>query len=793
MEPKIKEKKWVKEFEKPIYEQWKNNPLGFDKETDKPLFSIDTPPPYVNTPVHMGHAATYTIMDMIARFRRMIGFNVLFPLGLDRNGLPIEMSAEKKFNRKFNEISREEFLEMCRKVLEESSVESMDTFMKLGHSYNSWTIGKSLGQVYQTDSDDYRQLTQETFIDLWHKNLIYEDDRINNYCPGCQTTIADAEIEYKELPTFFNDITFKVKETGENIVIGTTRPELICTCEMVIFNPEDERYKHLEGKTAITPIFNKEVPIAAHPMADPEKGTGLAMMCSAGDLSDIRFFREMNIEPTIAINIDGTMNEHAGFLEGLPVAEARQKIIGKLRDENLLVKQENVVHRTPICERSKDPIEFINMEEYYLKQVEFKDKMLELAQTIEFYAPESRQILLDWINSITIDWPISRRRYYGTEVPVWHCEVCGEVIVPPKGKYYKPWKEKCPVKCSCGSEKAKGDVRVFDTWFDSSISPLYILKYERDSEFFLKNNKASLRPQGKEIVRTWLYYTVLKCFLLTGKPIFKDVWIHHHILDEKGMKMSKSLGNVIDPQEVLKRYGAEPLRFWCAIEGNLHKQDFRCSYERIEGASKTLTKLWNVARFASVFPQPEGKIELLELDKWIINELNSVIKEARVKFEKYDFHNPTVKLKHFLWETFASHYLELVKSRAYNDGNKFANKEQNGALFTLNYCIKNMLKVFAPTIPFITYKLYDELEGKDIHKEEFPVPEEQEKVPFKTEELVDLNSKIWKSKKDKNLSLKAEVKELNIPEKFKTIEKDLAEAHFVKKINYGEGDIEVSL
>lgn len=787
MEAKIAEKKWVKEFEDEICQRWKEKPYAFEKISEKPTYSIDTPPPYVNTPIHIGHASTYTIMDMIARFRRMIGFNVLFPLGLDRNGLPIEMAAEKKFGKKFNEVTREEFIGMCNKVLEESSAESLDSFMKLGHSYSSWKIGTGIGEIYQTDSEDYRKLTQETFIDLWNKGLIYEDDRINNYCPGCQTTIADAEIEYKDLPTFFNDIVFRCKETGEELVIGTTRPELVCTCGMVIFNPEDERYKHLEGKTAITPIFEHEVPIRAHPMAEIDKGTGLVMMCSAGDTTDIRFFREMDLEPVIAINIDGTMNQYAGFLEGLKVAEARKKMIETLKEKNLLVNQKQTSHRTPICERSKDPIEFINMKEFYLKQVEFKEKMLELAEKMNFYAPASKQIFVDWVNSVSIDWPISRRRYYATEVPVWHCQDCNEVVVPDKGKYYQPWKERSPKKCKCGSENLEGDKRVFDTWFDSSISPLYILKYNRDEDFFSANPRASLRPQGKEIVRTWLYYTVFKCYLLTDKPIFKDVWIHHHILDDKGIKMSKSLGNIVDPQEILKKYGAEPFRLWCTIEGNLDQQDFRCSYERIEGAGKTLTKLWNVTRFVSMFPKPEGDIKLTDIDKWVINSLNEIIKEARIKFEKYDFHNPTVRLKHFLWEILASNYLEIVKGRAYNDNGKFTKEEQNGALFALHHCLENMLKTFAPIIPFITYKLYDELEGKDIHLEEFPkVAEEAEELPFKTEEIMDLNSQIWKAKKDNNLSLKAEIKTLTLPEKFKSIEKDLVEAHSIKEIKYGE-------
>ncbi|MFC1800578.1 class I tRNA ligase family protein, partial [Nanoarchaeota archaeon] len=415
-EPKIIEKRWNKDFEQPIYEHWKGiNAYAFEKKSKKPIYSIDTPPPYVNTPVHVGQAATYVLMDMFARYKRMTGHNVLFPLGLDRNGLPIEMAAEKKFKVKLTELPRERAIEYCEKILQESSVASTDTFLRSGISFNSWKLGTGLGEIYHTDFDDYRALTQETFIDLWDKGLIYEDERVNNWCPGCQTTIADAEIDYKDKTTSFNNVVFKVKETGEKIVIGTTRPELICTCGMVIFNPKDDRFKHLDGKTAVTPIFEKEVPILAHPLAEIEKGTGLVMMCSAGDLSDIRFFREMSIDPVIAINQDGRMNEHAGFLDGLKVKQAREKIIETLREKKLIVKQEYVTHRTPICERSKDEIEFIKMKEFYLKQVEFKDKIGDIANELKFYDPKSKKILVDWISSVSIDWPISRRRFYATE------------------------------------------------------------------------------------------------------------------------------------------------------------------------------------------------------------------------------------------------------------------------------------------------------------------------------------------------------------------------------------------
>jgi len=784
----IKDKSWEKGFEKPIADAWREKKLfKFNVSSKKKVFSIDTPPPYVNTPIHIGQATTYVLMDFFARYRRMKGFEVLFPLGLDRNGLPIEMAAEKRFGVKFCDLEREEFLEKCRQVLEESSSESIDSFLRLGVGFNAWEKGKEIGAMYLTDSPEYRALTQSTFIDLWKKGLIFEDERITNYCPGCRTTIADSEIEYKDLNSKFNDVKFKVKETGETIIIGTTRPELICTCGMVIFNPNDERYKKLEGKTAITPLFEKEIPIKSHPMAEIEKGTGLVMMCSAGDLSDIRFFREMGIKPVIAIGIDGKMNENAGFLKGLTVKQARNKIIETLKEKELLTGQKEVTHRTPVCERSGDDIEFISMNEYYLKQMDYKEKMKELAKKINFFDAKSRQMLLDWIESIAIDWPISRRRYYATEIPLWKCKKCKEIIVPEKGKYYQPWKDSPPIKkCpKCKGTEFKGEERVFDTWFDSSISPLYILGYERNEKFFKKAFPCTVRPQGKDIVRTWLYYTVLKCYHLTNKCVFRDAWINYHVVDEKGNKMSKSKGNGIDPHDVLEKFGAEPFRLWTAIEGDLTRTDFRCSFERIQGAQKTIVKLWNVARFISMFKKPKTKPKLREIDEWILNEVNELADMADKGFEKYDFHSPTTKIKSFLWDTFASHYLEIVKCRAYNDKKKFSKPEQEAAICTLHECLETMLKLLAPVLPFVTQKLYEELSGKNVHLEKFPKAVKGKKIGFKAEELMELNSSIWKAKKDNGKGLRDELTELVLEKKFAGIKKDLAEMHNAKKVSIG--------
>ncbi|MEA3229519.1 MAG: class I tRNA ligase family protein, partial [archaeon] len=430
----------------------------------------------------------------------------------------------------------------------------------------------------------------------------------------------------------------------------------------------------------------------------------------------------------------------------------------------------------------------IEMSELYLKQVDFKKDMRKIARKLNFYSESSRQILVDWIEGISIDWPISRRRYYATPIPLWYCKKCGEVIVPKKGKLYSPWKDRCPVdKCpACGSGNFSGDERVFDTWFDSSNSPLYILKYLSDAKFFEKVAPCSLRPQGKEIVRTWLYYTLLKGYLLLDRPIFEDVWVNYHILDDKGAKMSKSLGNVIDPREVLDKYGAEPFRLWAAIEGSLEKTDFRCSFERIDGAGKTLAKLWNVARFISMFDAASVKAEFNDIDVWIRCEIARLVKLADKEYSAYNFHKPMIEIKHFIWETFSSHYLELVKNRAYNSLGKFTVAEQRGAIDTLNYCLETILKLTAPVIPFVTSKIYMELKGNDIHKDNFPTVRVIRKTAFGTLDIVALNSAIWKAKKDAGVSLKGGVSEVVMPSVFKDVEKEVALTHNIGKVKYGK-------
>jgi len=787
-------KNWNIEIEKEITDKWKDAEFfNFDKKIKKPIYSIDTPPPYINSPIHMGHATTYCFMDMFARYKRMKGFQVIFPLGLDRNGLPIEMGAEKKYKISAFHMSREEFVGYCKKLLEETSGISTDSFARLGISFTSYKESDDIGGLYKTDSPEYRALTQSTFIELYKKGLAYEDSRINNWDPKLRTTIADSEIEYKEIASTFNDIKWKIKGSKEEIVIGTTRPELICSCGMVIYNPNDKRYKHLEGKTAITPIFGIEVPIKAHPAADIDKGTGIVMMCSAGDLTDIQFFREQGIEPIISININGTMNQRAGKYEGLKVKEARQKIIEDLKEDGLLVKQEQITHRTPISERSGAEIEFIEMPEFYLKQLDIKEKIRKLAEKdIDFYPETSRKILNDWIDAISIDWPISRRRFYATEIPLWYSEQDGKklVAVPTELKYYQPWIEEVPKNAQVwidGKNSGKkvsdyknlkwaGETRVFDTWMDSSISELFMLKYRQDDEFFKKAYPATLRPQGKEIVRTWLYYTLLRGYLETGKACFKDVWIHQHILDGKGFKMSKSKGNAIDPQMLLDKYGAEAMRMWAATEGDLSKIDFKCSEDRIEGEKKSINKLLNVSKFVMMFEKPKKKPKLTEIDQLFIDYIEDLTQKSDKAYEVYDFNHPAQDLRKFLWDIFASNYIELVKNRAYNEEKKFTDEESKSARYTLHFLLERLLILLYPIIPQATSLIASEKET-ELLTSEWPKVKEGKSNLELIEKLIEFNSQIWKAKKDQGISLRNPIEGIEIPKDLIIFEKDLKACH----------------
>ena len=769
MESKIQEKNWSVEIEKNISKIWEKESLyDFNIDDQREIFTIDTPPPYPSgRPWHIGAAAHYSQIDMIARTARMMNYNVLFPIGIDRNGLPVEIYTEKKFKISMISTPREKFTDLCRIALDDLEAEMITTMKRMG-------LSGLFKQYYRTDSDEYRALTQSTFIELWKKGEVYQSSRPNNYCPKCRTTIADAEIFYQEIPSKLVYLKFYLKQQDEYVLIATTRPELLSSCQVVLVNPKDERFKKLLNKEIRVPIFNNLVKIVKHPSAKMEFGSGAVMICSYGDYTDVLLFRELKLQEKISIDVKGRMTENAEKYQGLKVNEAREKIIKDLQELDLVDRIENINHRTPCCERSKNPMEIIPMEEYYLKQLDHKNELLEIAKKLEFHPEEHRRRLIDWIEAISIDWPISRRRYNATEVPVWYCKQCNEPNLPEPGKYYRPWKEKPPFDTckKCGNKEFIGDKRTFDTWMDSSISPLFITKYQKDNEFHKKSYPTKLRPQSKDIIRTWLHYTILRCNQLTGKTPFTHAWIMGYGVDERGEKMSKSKGNAIDPIPILERNGADMFRLWAASEVNLGS-DFRVSEIKITGVGKFLSKLWNISKFISSFPVVEE--EPLETDKWILSELSTVIDESLDGYSDYNFFVPANKVREFIWNIFAPHYIELVKQRAY--GIDFDEKSKRAAWSTLHICLKNSLLLLAPIVPFITDKIWREVySDQSIHKQIFQKSEFKYEFKESTEKIIEFNSLIWNKKKQMGISLKNEISE-NVPKELEVFKKDLEAMH----------------
>jgi valyl-tRNA synthetase len=771
--PKLEATTWNPGLEEQIRNLWETeNYFEFRPSRDKKRnFVIDTPPPYPSgRPWHPGALTQYSQIDMIARAARMRNFNVLYPVGIDRNGLPVEIATERKYRIQLRKTPREEFIALCKHALDDIEAYMLDLMKKLA-------VSGDFKNKYRTDSEEYRKLTQATFIDLWNKRLIHIANRPNNYCIDCGTTIADAEIEYEELPTYLVTNRFKIQGSEEEILVATTRPELLASCQLVVVHPDDDRYRKLVGKRAIVPVYGRDVPIEAHKSVDTKFGTGAVMICSYGDYHDVQLFREFKLKEIAAIDIDGRMTSVNGKYSGMSVKDSRSQIIQDLQESKIAMKVEQIQHRTPLCERSHTPIEIIPMEEFYLKQLEFRPKLKKLAKQIEFHPPMHRQILMDWIDSLTTDYPISRRRYYATEIPIWYCNRCNEPHLPRPGGYYRPWRDPAPFKkCKkCGNTRFVGETRTFDTWMDSSVSALYITKYGKNARFHQGTYPTTIRTQGKDIVRTWLYYSLLRCYLLTGRAPFKHAWVGGLGQDAQGRAMRKSLGNFVDPEPLLQKYGTDTFRFWGAAEANLG-YDFRLSEDRVAGAGKFLTKLWNTARFIGSFPEPKTAT-LTATDKWILSELSKLVRDSVTGYEEFNAYVPATKIREFLWNVFAAHYIEMVKGRAYGDNT--SQEDRDAARFTLHQVLRSLLLLLAPIIPHISDYIWRRLYGaKGVHLERFPKSSRHSVPAAVSQKLIAFNEGVWKTKREKGVALRDPVA-TKVPSDLKPYLSDLVRMHHI--------------
>ena len=815
--PKITDKRWSIDLEKRIQEEHYGNTYNdrysFNPNSTKEIFVIDTPPPYPSGTWHIGAVAQYSMIDVIARSQRLLGKEVYFPWGVDRNGINIEFTVEKKTGRKMRTFERGEFIDICRDTIEEYTQAMRETACRVG-------LSCSFENEYLTDSPEYRAVSQSIFVDLFKQGNIIEDLRPNIYDPVEGTTIADAEVQRISRSTKLCDVIWET-EDGDQVIITTTRPELICACGIVLVHPEDSRYTHLIGKEINLPLAvngrSKKVVIASHHSVKMEFGSGVLMVCSFGDQNDVSVFREFGLEPFVAINLDGKMTDISGPLSGLAVIEARKKAIEILEQENRLSSIKDHEQEIPVSERGNNPVEIILLKEWYVRQTHTLERMNELVSDINFIPPRNKQFLDDWMQNISIDWPISRRRWYHTEVPIWYTDDESKVVVPPSGVYVQPWRDLPPKGSEVLDRETKetlgiyeemkeqlgvltGEEKVFDTWMDSSNSNLFVSGYGKNQELFNRAFPTALRPQGKEIVRTWLYYTLLKSTLLLDKPGFANVWIDGLGMDPWGRKMSKSLGNGIDANSVLEcgfggrtgswkikgadgkqiqlkanKIGSECFRLWKACDAQVG-DDFHINPEEIEAKYfGVLTKIFNVARFASQFEVPSdlsSKPDNLEIeDKWILSEFSQMMHKVEESWEKIDIYNAAQSIKNFSTGVFPSHWLEMVKSRLY-DGDE-------AAAWTLHRIVRDVLTSLSPICPFFTHYLSTTLyESSSVDVREFPdIIEVKSELLNLTNPVIEFNSEVWKLKKDSGLSLNTEISEVKIPEGLSILSESLIRMH----------------
>lgn len=793
---------------------------SFDSTSDRELFIIDTPPPYPSGTWHIGAVAQYSMIDVIARSQRLLGKEVRFPWGVDRNGINIEFTVEKKTGRKMRSYDRGEFLDLCAETIDEYTQAMRNTAKRVGMSCD-------FENEYLTDAPDYRAVTQAIFVDLFKRGDVVEDLRPNIFDPVEGTTIADAEVQRITRESQLCNVLWST-EDGQDIVISTTRPEMICACGVVVVHPDDDRYSHLLGKQIHLPMPTEDripsVQVVSHPSVKMDFGSGVLMVCSFGDQNDVAVFREMALKPFVAIDLEGRMTSISGPLAGMTTEEARIASIAILQDAGRLMSTERHMQEVPVSERGGNPIEIILLKEWYVRQTHILDRLSELSQMSTFIPERNRQYLHDWMDGISIDWPISRRRWYHTEVPIWYSDDASMVVVPPHGVYVQPWRENPP----SGSEVLKRDTRelvgyyddlaselgtligeekVFDTWMDSSNSNLYVSGYINDPELFDRAFPTSIRPQGKEIVRTWLYYTLLKSALLLDKPGFQNIWIDGLGMDPWGRKMSKSLGNGIDADSVLEcgaggrtgiwkikgpdgkqvqlranKIGSECFRLWKACDAQVG-DDFHINPEEIETKYYgVLTKIFNVARFASQFDVPddlENPPNNLEVeDRWILSEFDQVLTVVEEAWSNIDIYSAAQSIKGFGTGIFPSHWLEMSKSRLY-DGNLSAN-------WTLHRVVRDMLSSFTPICPFFTHYLSTTLYGdSSVDIRSFPkIPpaalgDDPDLLRSLTEQITTFNSTIWKMKKDQGLSLKSSVNDVAIPEQLSQFADTLVKMHSI--------------
>ncbi|MBQ2288019.1 MAG: valine--tRNA ligase [Lachnospiraceae bacterium] len=689
-------------IEDKLYQKWLDNKY-FHAEVDrsKEPFTIVIPPPNITGQLHMGHALDNTLQDILIRSKRMQGYNALWQPGTDHASIATEVKILEKMKEEGiskQDLGREGFLERAWEWKKEYGGRIISQLKKLGSSCD-WDRERF------TMDEGCNKAVEEVFVRLYDKGLIYKGSRIINWCPVCKTSISDAEVEYEDQAGHFWHINYPVVGSDEMVEIATTRPETMLGDTAVAVHPEDERYQHLIGKTVLLPIVNKEIPVVADEYVDKEFGTGVVKITPAHDPNDFEVGKRHNLEQINIMNDDATINELGGKYAGMDRYEARKAIVEELKEMGLLVKIEDHNHNVGTHDRCKTTVEPLIKPQWFVKMEELAQPAIEALknESLKFVPERFDKTYLHWLENIR-DWCISRQLWWGHRIPAYYCEDCGEIIVARKADA----PQVCP---KCGSTHIIQDEDTLDTWFSSALWPFSTLGWPdktEDLDYFYPTN---VLVTGYDIIFFWVIRMVFSGLEQMGEVPFDTVLIHGLVRDSQGRKMSKSLGNGIDPLEIIEKYGADALRF-TLVTGNAPGNDMRFYWERVEASRNFANKVWNASRFMLMnFEQAEEAgisidnvtlDDLTQADKWILSKANTLAKEVTANMDNYDLGIAVQKLNDFIWEEFCDWYIEMVKPRLYNN----EDQTKAAALWTLKTVLIQSLKLLHPYMPFITEEIF---------------------------------------------------------------------------------------
>lgn len=719
-DPHAVEEKWYEFWEEKGY-------FHAEVNKDQEPFAIVMPPPNVTGALHLGHAIDNTLQDILTRWRRMQGYNVLWMPGTDHAGIATQAKVEEHLAKdgisKYD-LGREKFLEKVWEWKEEYHGRITKQLRRLGSSCD-WQRERF------TMDEGCSHAVREVFVRLYEKGLIYKGKYIINWCPKCQTTISDIEVEHKEVAGHLWHIKYPVKGEDAYIVVATTRPETMLGDTAVAVHPEDERYRHLIGKTVVLPLVGREIPIIADNYVDPNFGTGAVKITPSHDPNDFEMGLRHDLPHVVVIDKEAKMTEEAGKYAGLNRYECRKQLVKDLEEAGFLVKVDEHTHAVGHCYRCDDVIEPLVSNQWFVKMKPLAEPAIQavLDGRIRFVPERFTKIYLGWLENIR-DWCISRQLWWGHRIPVWYCEDCGETICSTTDP------DKCP---KCGSTQLTQDPDVLDTWFSSALWPFSTMGWPEKTPELEHFYPTSVLVTGRDIIFFWVARMIFMGLEFMKDVPFRDVFIHGLVLDAQGRKMSKSLGNGVDPMEVIEKYGADTLRFML-VTGNTPGNDLKFQVERLEGVRNFANKIWNASRFALMnltdYEPNKYPLELTLADRWILTKYNKTVQEVTANLEKYELGEAARAIYEFIWSQFCDWYIELAKPRLYG---KETPESRYTAQHVLQFVLGNTLKLLHPFMPFITEEIWQHLphEGETIMLAPWPKVEE-DFIFSEAEEQMDL-------------------------------------------------------